>query len=130
MQKKAIVIYTKQMYTSMLQDITYDDVKSLLDPIGANQDRQDLDSLIRNDQVEAVDKVTDLKWNNGRPVQIRFIKRRNPSLDFQKIDLFSAAPDSCRSKVIPLGNSSNATVEICESHLDQRLEIIVIHPTE
>ena len=121
----------KQMYTSMLQDITYEDVKSLLDPIGANKDHQDLDLLIRNDQVnETVDKVTDIKWNNGSPVQIRFIKRKNPSLDFQKIDLFSAPPDSCRSKVIPLGNSSNATVEICESHLDKRLEIIVIHPTE
>jgi hypothetical protein len=86
--------------------------------------------LIHNDQVEIVDKVTDLKWNNGRVVQIKFIKRKNPSLDFQKIDLYSAPPDSCSSKVIPLGNSSNATVEICESHLDQRLEITVIHPTE
>jgi hypothetical protein len=120
----------KRMYSSMLQDITYEDVKSLLDPIHFNRDRQDLDFLIDNNQVEPIDTVTDLKWNNGSPAQIRFIRRKNPSLDFQKIDLFSAAPDACSSKVIPLGNSSNATVEICESHLSQKLEIIVIQPTE
>jgi hypothetical protein len=120
----------KQMYTSLLQDISYEDVKSLLDSIHFNDDRRNLDLLIKNNEVERVDSVTALRWNNDSPAQILFIKKRNASLDFQKIDLYSSPPDACSSKVIPLGNSSNATVEICESHLNQRLEIIVIHPRE
>ena len=118
----------KQMYTSLLQDISYEDVKSLLDPIDFNSDRQNLDFLIHNNELEPINSVTGLQWNNGSPAQIRFIKKKNAALDFQKIDLYSPAPDACSSKVIPLGNSSNATVEVCESHLSQRLEIIVIQP--
>jgi hypothetical protein len=116
----------KSLYSSMLQDITYEDVKSLLDPIQPNQDRRDLDFLIRNNQLEQVEHVKGLQWDNGKPAQIRFIKRKDLALNFQMIDVFSAEPDACNSKVIPLGTSSNATVEICESHLSQRLEIIVI----
>ncbi len=120
----------KQLYTSLLQDISYEDVKSLLEDIKFNADRRDLDLLIKNNQVEARDGVTDIKWNNGWPAQIRFMKRKNMSLDFQKIDVYSAPPDACSSKVIPLGNSSTASVQICESHLNQRLELIVIQDSE
>ena len=118
----------KRMYSSLLQDITFEDVKSLMDPIEHNNDRQDLNLLIQGNQLEKVDSVTGLKWNNGSPAQIRFLKRKNPFLDFRKIDVQSAPPDGCNSKVIPLGNSSNVTVEICESHLSKQLEIIVIQP--
>lgn len=120
----------KQLYSRLLQDISYEDVKSLLDGIDANRDQRDLDLLIQNDQIEKGDKVTDLQWNNGSPAQIRFFKRKNTSLDFQKIDVLSAPPDACSSKVIPLGNSSTATVQICESHLNQKLELIVIQNAE
>jgi len=116
----------KSLYSSMLQDITYEDVKSLLDPIHPNHDQQDLDFLKHSNQVEEVQQVTDLKWNNGGTAQIRFFKRKNPALNFQTIDVKSSPPDPCNSKVIPLGTSSNATVEICETHLRKRLEIIVI----
>ena len=118
----------KQKYTSLLQDITYEDVKSLLDSIHYNEDRRDLNLLIQGNQVERAGGVDGLRWNNGKPAQIRFIKKRNPLLDFRKIDVSSADSDPCSSKVIPLGNSSNVTVEICESHLGERLEIIVIQP--
>ena len=120
----------KSRYSSMLQDITYEDVKSLLNTINPNQDRRDLELLTSSNQLEELDAVTGLKWNNGRPAQIRFIKRKNPALNFQMIDVYSAPPDACNSKVIPLGTSSNATVEICESHLNERLEIIVIQTTD
>jgi hypothetical protein len=116
----------KMLYSSMLQDISYEDVKSLLDPIHPNQDQRNLDVLMSSNEVEEVQRVTDLKWNNGGTAQIRFFKRKNPALNFQTIDVKSSPPDACNSKVIPLGTSSNATVEICESHLSERLEIIVI----
>jgi hypothetical protein len=120
----------KQRYSSLLQDISYEDVKSLLDGLRVNSDRRDLDVLKNNNEVEPGEKVTDLQWNNGSPAQIRFFKRKNMSLDFQKIDVYSAPPDSCSSKVIPLGDSSTATVQICESHLSQKLELIVIQNSE
>jgi len=120
----------KQRYSALLRDISYEDVKSLLDDIHANGDQRDLNLLKNsNDVVASGDTVTGLQWNNGSPAQIRFFKK-NTSLDFQKIDLSSAPPDPCKSKVIPLGDGSPATVEICESHLNQRLELIVIQNSE
>jgi hypothetical protein len=120
----------KQLYSSQLQEISYEDIKSLLDDLPFNSDRRNLDVLKNSSEVEPGEKVTGLQWNNGSPAQIRFFKRKNMSLDFQKIDVYSTPPDSCSSKVIPLGDSSTATVQICESHLNQKLELIVIQNSE
>lgn len=116
----------KKLYSGLMSDISYQDVKSLLDSIPYNRDHRSLNALLRDNEVEQTQKVTGLVWNNGSPAQIRFIKARDQSLNFQNIDLFSDPPDVCNSKVIRLGGSANATVQVCENHLSRRLEMIVI----
>jgi len=123
----------KKLYSDLLKDITYQDVKSLLDGIPQNKERRSLNALIRDQQVEQTNKLTGLVWNDGKsPVQIRFIKKKNPTLDLSKIDLYSDPPSPCSSKVIQLNNGSTAaaTVQVCDAHLDQRLELIVIRDLE
>jgi predicted HicB family RNase H-like nuclease len=120
----------KKLYSGLLSEVKYEDVKDLLASIPFNKDRRSLNALLREKQVEQTEKVTGLSWNNGSPAQIRFIARKDPSLNFQNIDLYSDPPDACSSKVIQLGSTSSATVQVCESHLDRKLEMIVIRNTE
>ncbi|MFL6212040.1 MAG: hypothetical protein ACJ74W_24545 [Pyrinomonadaceae bacterium] len=119
----------KQSYSNLLSKITYEDVKSLLQQQPAHAEKRSLNQLIQDKEVEQVGKTARLVWDGDKPAQVRYIKLNNPALDLSRIDLYSDSDSSpCRSKVLQSLEPSNATVQVCEAHLDsdRRLELIII----
>jgi len=112
-----------------LSKISLEDVKSLFKPTPGHPERRSLNQLIRNKQLAQVGPtVTGLLWDGNHPAQVRYIKRTDPNLDLSKTELYSDPPDPCSSKILQLPDISNATVQVCEAHLDKdrRLEFIII----
>jgi len=134
-RNKELTADEKQTYSTMLSKISYEDAKNLLQGTPKNDDRRSLESLIRNKQVEPTfpNKQTGLVWNDGKsPAQVRYFTLKDPNLDLSRIDLYSEGSDPCSSKVLQLPDVPNATVQICEAHLnsDQRLELIIVKNAE
>ena len=114
----------RKFYTDALSKMSLGEVKSSFEP--PNSKKQSLDALEASHEVTRAGRIDGLKWNGDHGAQIRFFSTNDPKLDLRKIDLVSDPPNPCSSRVIRLPGVEDAVVQVCEAHLNNRLEVIVI----